>query len=57
LRSYCVADLLGGNEEHAAFRKMDAGTESQIVTFARDATITFDGPGLAIATNGTAGPG
>jgi hypothetical protein len=55
-RSYRIADLLGRNEQYAAFRKMDAGTESRIVTSARDATVTFDGPGLAIATTATAGP-
>jgi len=55
-RSYRIADLLGRNEQYAAFRKMDAGTESRIVTSARDATVTFDGPGLAIATTATEGP-
>jgi hypothetical protein len=54
-RSYRIADLLGRNEEYPAFRKMDAGTKSRIVMCERDATITFDGAGLAIAKTGTAG--
>jgi Glycosyl hydrolases family 39 len=49
-RSYRVADLLGKNQGYAAMRKIDAGTESRSVTVAGDATISFDGPGLAIAT-------
>src|SRR5262249_29584409 len=49
-RSYRIADLLGRNEEYAEFRKIDAGTQSRIIALARDATIKFDGLGLALAT-------
>jgi hypothetical protein len=49
-RSYRVADLLGQNQRNSAMRKIDAGTKSQSVTVSGDASISFDGPGLAIAT-------
>ena len=55
-RSYRIADLLGRNGEYGAFRKIDANTDGRIVTSTRDAIVTFDGPGLAIATTPTAAP-
>jgi hypothetical protein len=55
-RSYRIADLLGRNGEYGGFRKIDASTDGRIVTPTRDATVTFDGPGLAIVTTGTAAP-
>jgi hypothetical protein len=48
-RSYRIADLLGGQEEYVAFRKIDAGTGSRVVSSPPTRAITFDGPGLATA--------
>ena len=53
-RSYRLADILGQNESYAVLRKIDGATEKHVVTTPCDATVTFNGLGVAIATTGTA---
>jgi hypothetical protein len=48
--SYRLADILGQDENYAAIRKIDGSTEKQVVTLAGNATVTFNGLGVAIAT-------
>jgi hypothetical protein len=48
--SYRVADVLGQNEGYAVFRKIDGGSKKRIVRISNAAAVTFNGPGVAIAT-------
>ena len=52
-QSYRLADVLGQSETYATLRKVDGETGTRIVTSPLGATITFNGPGVAIvATDG-----
>ena len=48
--SKTLADILGPNESYTAFRKIDAGTERQVVIIPCGANAAFKGRGVAIAT-------
>ena len=48
--SKTLGDILGPNENYTAFRKIDAGTERQVVIIPCGANAAFNGRGVAIAT-------